>query len=187
MNDLFEYALRNVSDSDMVGITIHNEINLLDKPIGINFRRKDQLSEDVIWSVFSKVAQSNARYNAMDRLIVVIHFVRLPVGFGFDKRAVKSKGRPLSVIAHVKQSIINVTAETDCLAHALIITIAHLTKNPNYKSYRQGRKILPEVQHLLQTTGINLQNGEGSRNSSDSKTTLQSTKSSFMEGWIVLI
>ena len=86
MNDLFEYAIRDVDDADMVGITIRNEVNLLDKPIGISFRRKDQLSDEVIWSVFSKVAQSNARYNAMDRLIVVIHYVKMPVGFG--KRAV---------------------------------------------------------------------------------------------------
>jgi hypothetical protein len=55
--DLFEYALRNVNDADMVGITIRNEVNMLDAAIGISFRRKDQLSEEVIWSVFSKVAQ----------------------------------------------------------------------------------------------------------------------------------
>ena len=28
VNDLFDYALRNVDDSDMVGVTIHNEFNL---------------------------------------------------------------------------------------------------------------------------------------------------------------
>ena len=50
MNDLFDYALRNVDDSDMVGVTIQNEVNLLDKAIGISFRRKDQLSEEVIKS-----------------------------------------------------------------------------------------------------------------------------------------
>ena len=38
VNDLFDYALRNVSESDMLGITIHNEVNLLDKPKGISFR-----------------------------------------------------------------------------------------------------------------------------------------------------
>jgi len=54
VNDLFDYALRDVNDSDMVGITISNENNLLDRPIGISFRRKDQLSSEVIWSVFSK-------------------------------------------------------------------------------------------------------------------------------------
>ena len=76
-----------------------NEVNLLDKAIGISFRRKDQLSEEVIWSVFSKVAQSNARYNAMDRLIVV-NSMRMPVSFG---KSVKSKGRTLDVAAHVKK------------------------------------------------------------------------------------
>jgi hypothetical protein len=50
----------------MVGITISNEENVQDKAIGISFRRRDQLSPDVIWSGFGKVAQSNARFNALD-------------------------------------------------------------------------------------------------------------------------
>ena len=82
VNDLFDYALRGVNDSDMFGITFRNEVNFQDKPIGISFRRRDQLSNEVIWSVFSKVAQSNALYNALDRLIVVIHSAKMPVGFG---------------------------------------------------------------------------------------------------------
>ena len=37
-----------------------------------------------------------------------------------------------------------------------------MTKDRKYKSYRQGmRTILPAVQHLLETTGIGLQNGGG--------------------------
>jgi len=47
VNDLFQHALQGVSDSDMVGITIQNEVNQNDKPIGISFRRKDQLSGEV--------------------------------------------------------------------------------------------------------------------------------------------
>jgi hypothetical protein len=42
VNDLFEYALRDVSDSVMVEITIRNEVNQNDKVIGFSFRRKDQ-------------------------------------------------------------------------------------------------------------------------------------------------
>jgi hypothetical protein len=122
VNDLFEYALRNSEHSDMVGITIHNEVNLLETEIGISFRRKDQLTDEVNWSVFSKVAQPNARYNALDRLIVVIHSVKMPVDFG--RKAVKSMGRPLSEMAHVKTSIIKVKADTNCLVHVLIIAIA---------------------------------------------------------------
>ena len=80
-------------DSNMVGLTIRNEVNMQDKAIGISFRRKDQLSEEVIWSVFDKVGQSNARFNALDKLTVIVHSIKMPVGFG---RSVRSKGRPLA-------------------------------------------------------------------------------------------
>ena len=52
VTELFEYALRDLEDSDMVGITISNEVEVKDKAIGISFRRKDQITGDGIWSVF---------------------------------------------------------------------------------------------------------------------------------------
>jgi hypothetical protein len=70
----------------------------------------------VIWSVFEKVAQSNARFNALDSLTVVAHSVEIPVGFG----RVTTKGRQISVMAHIKRNIIEVKAQTNCLAQALI-------------------------------------------------------------------
>jgi hypothetical protein len=103
----------------MVVVAIRNEVNHSDKPIGISFRRSDQISGDVIWSVFEKVSQSSSRFNALDTLSIEIHAVRMPVGFG----GVKTKGRPLEVMAHLKKSIIEVKTETNCLAHALIIAI----------------------------------------------------------------
>jgi hypothetical protein len=90
----------------------------------------------------------------------------MPVGFG--KTAIKTKGRPLSVMAHLKRSIVEVRAEQNCLVHALIISIAKLTNDPNYIAYRKGYKILPVVQRLLETTGIDLQNGGGITNPLDS-------------------
>ena len=141
----------------MVGIAIHNEENQNNKPIGISFRRKVHISGDVIWSVFEKVAQSNSRFNALDKLVIVVRSERMPIGFGGD--GIKTKGRPLAVMAHRKRSIVEVKAENNCLAHALIIAIWKLRNDPNYKSYRQGRKIRPVAQHLLETTGIDLDNG----------------------------
>jgi len=44
MNNLFDRVLEDVGEADMVGITIHNEVNQRDKPIYCSFRRKDQLS-----------------------------------------------------------------------------------------------------------------------------------------------
>ena len=37
LNDLFRHALQNLSESDMVGITIQNRENQNDEPIGISF------------------------------------------------------------------------------------------------------------------------------------------------------
>jgi hypothetical protein len=54
VNELFEHVLQDVQDSDMVGVVIRNEVNQSDKPIGISFRRSDQISGNVIWSVFEK-------------------------------------------------------------------------------------------------------------------------------------
>ncbi len=123
VSDLFEHALQDVGDADMVGVAIHNEVNQSDRPIGISFRRRDQVSVDAICSVF-EVTQSNSRFNALDTLTVVLHSVNIPVGFGSHVDGIKSKGRPLSVMAHLKNSIIRVKTETNCLAHALTIAIA---------------------------------------------------------------
>jgi hypothetical protein len=130
-----------------------------DKAIGISFRRRYQLSENVIWSVFQKVAQSKARFNALDSMILDVHSVRMPVGFGGD--GLKIKGRQLSVMTHLKKSIIEVKAEENCLAHALIIAVARLTNDPDYEEYRKGLKIHPVVGRLLEVTGIDLTNGGG--------------------------
>ena len=98
------------------------------------------MSEEVIWSVFEKVVQSNARFNALDSLVMVAHRVVMPVGFG--RSAVKTRGRQLDNLAHLK-SIIHVKAEENCLVHALIIAIARFEKDTNYDSYRRGYRIFP--------------------------------------------
>jgi hypothetical protein len=56
VKDLFEHVLQDVQDSDMVGVAIRNEFNQSDKPIGISFRRRDQMSGDVIWCFRKSVA-----------------------------------------------------------------------------------------------------------------------------------
>jgi len=83
----------------------------------------------------------------------------MPVGFGCV--ALKSRGRPLSVIAHLKKSIVEVKAEENCLAHASIIAIARVEYDVNYTAYRKGRKIRPVVEALLQQTGIDWLRGGG--------------------------
>ena len=68
-------------------------------------------------------------------------------------------GRPISVMAHLKKSIIEVKAEDNCLAHALLIATSRVNNDSNYNSYRRGCKIRLAVQNLLETTGIDLSKG----------------------------
>jgi len=102
VTELFEYALRDLEDSDMIGITISNEVNVKERAIGINFRRKDQITGDVIWSVFEKVTQSNARFNALDKLVVTVHSVRMPVGH-VGGVGIATKGMPLEIVIRRKK------------------------------------------------------------------------------------
>ena len=104
VNDLIEHALRDAGDSDMVRMNIQNQVKQNDKPIGVSFRLKDHLSVGVIWSLFEKASQSNSRFNALDTLVVTVHSVKMPVRFG--KKVLKSRGKPLSVMAHLKRSIV---------------------------------------------------------------------------------
>ena len=80
----------------MIGIAIHNE-NRNDKPIGISFRRISYLERK--WSVF-EVSQSKFRFNALDRLVGMMHSVRVPIGFSGN--GIKTKGKSLAVMAHLK-------------------------------------------------------------------------------------
>jgi hypothetical protein len=124
--------------------------------IGISFRRKDRLTSEVIWSVLGKVAQSNTRFNAFDKLIMAVHSVKMPIGNG---RGIPTKGRPLSTIGHLQKSIVEVKAENNCLAHAVVIAIAKLTNDSDYVAYRKGRKIRAAVNHSLMMTDIDLTDG----------------------------
>ena len=48
VTELFEHALRDLEGSDMVGITISNEVEVKDRAIRISFRRRDQIMGDMI-------------------------------------------------------------------------------------------------------------------------------------------
>ena len=137
----------------MVGITISNEVDVKHRAIGISFRRRDQITGDVILSVFEKVVQSYARFNAIDKLVMTVHTVRMSIGHG----KITSKGRPHEIMARLKRSIVQVKAKSNCLAHALVIAKVKVDgDDKNYQSYQSGNKIRPVVYCLRETTGIDL-------------------------------
>jgi len=58
---------------------------------------------------------------------------------GFGKHAIKSRGREVSAMAHIKASVVGVNATENCLAHAKIIAIAKVENDTNYVAYRKGK------------------------------------------------
>lgn len=51
--------------------------------------------------------QAISRFDDLDMLVVNVHSVKMPVGFG---RAMKSIGLPLSSTAHIKRSVVEFKA-----------------------------------------------------------------------------
>jgi len=78
----------------------------------------------------------------------------MPLGYGGVIKTTLRHGTP-------QKSIVDVKVANNWLAHDLIIAIAKVDNNANYKSYRKGRKIRSVVHSLLQETGIDLTNGSG--------------------------
>jgi hypothetical protein len=56
MKEQFEHALQGAVDSDMVGVVILNNVTQNDRDLDISIKRRDQLSAEVIWSTFERVA-----------------------------------------------------------------------------------------------------------------------------------
>jgi len=102
VTNLCEHALRNCDVSDMVGISNRKEDNMRHQVIGISFRRKDQIWADVILKVWEMVTQFKSRFNALDKLILEVHSLKIPVGFG---RVMKTNGRQLDTFAHLKKAL----------------------------------------------------------------------------------
>ena len=137
LTSTFESLLRDAEAHDMIGLKIQNETSVVDKPIGLSFRRRDQLSPGVVLQLIEKVAQSNASFSAYDKLVIQVDIVHMPAGNG----GVKAKGRSVSNLSHIKTSIVQVKSRSNCLAHALLIAVAKIENHPEYKSYIMGRKI----------------------------------------------
>ena len=113
----------------MFGITIRNEVNQSEKLIGFSFRMEYVLSADVMCRVFVKVSHHIYRFYALETLTVIIHSVKMAVGFGGE--GIKRKGRSLAARIHLKRSIEGIGAEETCLMNPLIIAITRLNNDPN--------------------------------------------------------
>ncbi|KAK5650288.1 hypothetical protein RI129_001317 [Pyrocoelia pectoralis] len=156
--ELHGYIVKDAAPSDRVGIVLRNP-NFPDKPIGLSFRRVDQLSVKVIMALLDKVMQSNASFFSSDLLVLNVDRVTIPVGYGRKNLT----GLKFEDFCRAKrQGIIVVPASNDnnCLARALILAIAFRNNDPMRSSMETGCPLLQRrAMQLCQSGSVDLSQG----------------------------
>jgi hypothetical protein len=132
----------------------------------------------VVWDVLVKFIQNNARFGLTDCLEVHLDHVGLPSGNG--KGAEKRKGRSLNVLSTIKKCIVVVKAAGLCLAHALIIAMPRVNRDPKYKSYSNGYLQDLPADELMKASGVDLSYGGSLKNFNSFRITFRTTKLLFM-------
>ena len=138
---IFEHILNDVTDgmneNDQVRFVLRS--TQLETPISIPFMSLHQLTPERIFSHVQRVVQSNRDFRLNDTVNVDIIHVEAPQGSG------KKKPRTIVNIReylHKKKSIISIENNDDlCLARALVVAIAKVENEPNYKNLtKPGRR-----------------------------------------------
>ena len=139
--EIFEHLLNDVTEgmneNDQVRFVMRSD--QLETPISIPFMPLHQLTTERVFSQVQRVVQSNRDFRLNDTVSVDIMRVEAPQGSGRKK--------PRNIVnikeyLHKKRSIITIYNNDDlCLARALVVAIAKVENNPNYKNLtRPGRR-----------------------------------------------
>ncbi|KAK4877635.1 hypothetical protein RN001_010141 [Aquatica leii] len=159
-NEMLDHMLIGASPSDRVGIVLRND-NFPEKPIGISFRRRDQLNSKIIMATLEKVLQSNANFFAADSLRLHVDRVTLPVGNGGASRD-RMAGVSYEEFCRRKRGIIVVeNSDTLCLARALVLAMAWTSKDPLIHSLQLAGNLQTKerAEKLCRTANVDLSNG----------------------------
>ena len=121
---------QDMNERDQVRFVLRSD--QLDKPISLPFMTVEQLTSERLFSQFERVIQWNQDFRLNDTVTVDIIHVVSPQGSGRSKRTTLD----LREYLHKKKSIISINNNGDnlCLARALVVAIAKIEKDPNYKN-----------------------------------------------------
>ena len=130
---IFEHLLNDVTqdmnDQDQVRFVLRSD--QLDTPISMPFMSVEQLTPERVFSQIERVIQSNRDFRLNDTVVVDIIHVEAPQGSGRSKRDVLN----IKDFLHKKRSIIVIQNNDNlCLARALVVAIAKIEKDPDYKN-----------------------------------------------------
>ena len=139
---IFEHLLNDVTkkmnDRDYVRFVLRSV--QLDTPISLPFMPVVQLTPERVFSQIERVVQSNRDFRLNDTVVVDIVHVEAPEGSGRKPRTILN----INEFLHKKNSVITIQNNDDlCLARALVVAIAKIEKDPNYKNLlKPGRSTL---------------------------------------------
>ena len=131
--EIFEHLLNDVTEgmneNDQVRFVLRS--TQLNTPISMPFMPLHQLTNERVFSQVQRVVQSNRDFRLNDTVSVDVIRVEAPQGSGRKK--------PRSIVnikeyLHKKKSIITIHNNDNlCLARALVVAIAKVENEPNYK------------------------------------------------------
>ena len=134
---IFEHLLndvtRDMNKKDQVRFVLRSE--QLDTPISLPFMVAEQLTPERVFSQIERVIQSNRDFRLNDTVTIDIIHVEAPQGSGRSKRTILD----IREYLHKKGSVITIKNNDNlCLARALVVAIAKIENNPNYKNLRDS-------------------------------------------------
>ena len=134
LNDVTE----DMNDQDQVRFVLRSD--QLNTPISMPFMPVIQLTPEKVFSQIERVIQSNRDFRLNDTVVVDIIHVEAPQGSGRSKCTILN----IKDFLHKKKSIIIIQNNDNlCLARALVVAIAKIEKDPNYKNLlKPGRSTL---------------------------------------------
>ena len=132
--DIFDRLIRDVTQgmnsTDQVRFVLQS--NQLQFPISLPFCSLEELTTEKVLSQVERVVQSNEEFRLNDAVNIDILRVQMPQGRG--KSRVKRTTYDLREYLKRKKSVISINNKDDtCLARALVVGIARIEKDPQYK------------------------------------------------------
>ena len=139
--DIFDRLLRDVTEgmhsTDQVRFVLQS--NQLQFPISLPFCSLEELTTEKVLSQVEKVVQSNEEFRLNDTVNIDILRVQMPQGSG--KSNVRRQTWNIREYLQEKKSVITINNKDDlCLARALVVAIARIEKDPQYKSIRDSSR-----------------------------------------------
>lgn len=134
-----EMKSKAAGPNDYLGFTLRS-LNFSNKEPGyVAFKPAREVEEDVIWTIFSGIIQSNqGSFTSSDTFTIEATVISLPVGSGPRRSGFYNNFQEECRARHGVVEIKNI--DNLCLPRAIVVAKAYVKKDPDYQAIRKDRK-----------------------------------------------